>query len=223
MDKILDLLSDQGWVEKVPLTRPSPVSSPAFIIWNKLKPHMVLDLWRVNKKLIPNAYPLPQQNDILGTMEGATVFSLFDVIKGFFQQRIWSKDRWKTTFSTPHQGHEQLTVVLMGLTSSPGFFQACMEQLLSKYLWKFLCIYINNIIIFSWNTDNHLVHLDEVLTLLEESGISLAISKCYFAYCSVQMLGHHVSWLGVSIAADKVVTVQNMCFPANLWSLEAGV
>ena len=68
-----------------------------------------------------------------------------------------------------------------------------MEQLLSKYLWKFLCIYINNIIIFSWNTDNHLVHLDEVLTLLEESGISLAISKCYFAYCSVQMLGHHVS------------------------------
>ena len=162
-------------------------------MWNKLKPCVVLDLQRVNEKLIPNAYLLLQQNNILGAMGGATVFSSLDVTKGFFQQRIQSKDRWKTAFSTPHQGHEQLIVASMGLTSSSGFFQAHMEQLLSKYLWKFLCIYINNIIIFSQNTDNHLVHLDEVLTLLEESGISLAISKCHFAYHSVQMLGHHVS------------------------------
>lgn len=98
---------------------------------------------------IPNAYPLPQQNEVLGAMGGVTVFSLLDMMKGFFQQQVWKEDRWKAAFSTPHYRYKQLIVTSIGLASSLGFFQAWMEQVLSKYLWKFLYIYINNIIIFS--------------------------------------------------------------------------
>lgn len=223
MNDVLDPLLHQGRLEKVPLSKPSPVSSPAFVVWSKAKPRVVIDLRRVNERLIPNAYPLPRQDEVLGAIGGAIIFSSLDVTKGFFQQPIRTEDRWKTAFSTPHRGHEQLTVASIGLSSSPGFFQARMERILARYLWQFVCVYIDDVIIFSRNQDEHLRHLDEVLTLLEDAGISLSLKKCHFAYRSVKMLGHHVSRLGVSTAEDKVAAVANMRFPRTLRSLEAGV
>lgn len=44
MDDILDPLLCQGQLEKVPFTNPSPVSSPAFVVGNKDKPRVVIDL-----------------------------------------------------------------------------------------------------------------------------------------------------------------------------------
>ena len=156
-------------------------------------------------------------------MGGAIIFSSVDVTKGFFQQHIWLEDRWKTAFSTPHRGHKQLTVTPMGLASTPGFFQVRMERILARYLWQFICVYIDDVLIFSHTLEEHLQHLDEVLGLLEDAGISLSIKKCHFAYRSIKTLGHHVSQLGVSTAEDKVVVVRNMRFPHTLHSLEVGV
>lgn len=53
-------------------------------MWNKLKLYMILDLQRVNEKLILNAYLLLQQNNVLSAMGGVIVFSSLDIIKGFF-------------------------------------------------------------------------------------------------------------------------------------------
>ena len=58
------------------------------------------------------------------SVAGSTIFSSLDVTKGFFQQPILLKDRWKITFLSPHRGHEQLTVTFMGLASSLDSFQA---------------------------------------------------------------------------------------------------
>jgi hypothetical protein len=223
MDSVLDPLARQGRIEKVPLGARCAASSPAFIVWNKNKPRVVVDLRRVNQKLFPNAYPLPRQDDVLQALGGATIFSSLDITKGFFQQPIRSDDRWKTAFTTPHRGLEQLTVSTMGLASSPGFFQHRMENLLAEYLWDFVLVYIDDIIIFSRTKEHHVSHLDQALTLLAGSGITLAPQKCHFAYPSVQLLGHHVSRLGISTAADKVAAVRNMVFPTNLRQLEAGI
>jgi hypothetical protein len=120
----------------------------------------LVDLRCVNLKLFPDAYPLPQQDDVLQAMGGGIVFSSLNITKGFFQQPIRPQDHWKTAFTTPHQGLEQLTVSTMALASSPRFFQHCMEGILARYLWNFVLVYINNIIIFSRSTDDHLCHLD---------------------------------------------------------------
>ncbi|OJD15535.1 hypothetical protein ACJ73_08973 [Blastomyces percursus] len=50
MDGILDPLKDSGRIEDVPLNRPSPVASPAFVVWRNGKPRVVIDLRRVNSK-----------------------------------------------------------------------------------------------------------------------------------------------------------------------------
>lgn len=101
------------------------------------------------------------------SVAGRTIFSSLDVTKGFFQQPILLKDRWKITFVSPHWGHEQLTVAFMGLASSLGSFQAQMERILACYLWKFVCVYIDDIIVFSHTKEEHLAHIDQGLVLLE--------------------------------------------------------
>lgn len=222
MDGILDPLCQQHLSDAVPLDMPCPVASPAFVVWNNGKPRMVIDLRRLNECLIPNAYPLPCQDDVLGVLGGAVIFSSLDVTKGFFQQPLRKEDRWKCTFVTAHCGLERLNVSSMGLSTSLGFFQAWMERILSCYLWDFVLVYIDDIIIFSRSPDNHISHLDKILTLLKESGISLSLAKCHFAYCSVDLLGHQVSCLGVATTDKKVAIIRHLAFPETLQGLESG-
>ena len=74
IDSICDPPMEQGCIEKVPLTEPSQVACAAFIVWNKNKPRMVIDLWPFNEPLILNAYPLPRQDDIFNEMGALSPF-----------------------------------------------------------------------------------------------------------------------------------------------------
>ena len=220
IDAYFDPLAKQGKVKRVPLGQPSAAASPAFVIWKNNKPRVVVDLRRVNSAVYPDAYPLPKQDTILQALGGGVVFSSLDIVKSFFQQAIREEDQWKTAFVTPHRGHEMLCVATMGLINSPGFFQHRMELLLSEYLWKFVLVYIDDVIIFSRTLDEHLKQLHEVLQILEQAGITLSLAKCHFAYPSIQALGHEVSRLGLSTAQDKVDAIYKMLFPDSLKQLE---
>lgn len=223
IDKILDPLKEMGVVENVPLGKPCPAASPAFIVWKNGKPRLVVDLRRVNTKLYSDAYPLPKQDDIFDALGGSTVFSVLDMVKGFFQQKIAPEDRWKTSFVTPHRGHEQLTVSTMGLSTSPAFFQHRMEKLFGKYLWQFVLVYIDDVIIFSKTVDDHIRDLSIALRLLRDSGVTLSLPKCHFAQPSLAALGHHVSRLGLTTTADKLAAIRDLEFPTTLRHLEIGI
>jgi hypothetical protein len=223
MDKILDPLAAAQKIEPVPLGQPSAAASPAFIVWNKGKPRVVVDLRKVNAKLYPDAYPLPKQDDVLGALGGAVIFTSLDIQKSFFQQRIRKEDRWKTAFVTPHRGQEQMTVSTMGLANSPGFFQHRMESLLAPFLWNFVLVYIDDVVIFSRSKEDHLRHIDEVLTTLLKSGITLSATKCHFGYPSIELLGHHVSRLGITTSPEKIKAMVEKAFPTNLKLLECGI
>ncbi|GBF65601.1 retrovirus-related Pol polyprotein [Trichophyton mentagrophytes] len=95
MDAILDPLLQGGQIEKVPLTAASPFASPAFVVWKNDKPRIIVDMRKLNTKVIPNAYPLPRQDAILDNLGGSIIFSSMDITKGFFQQPVAAEDTWK--------------------------------------------------------------------------------------------------------------------------------
>ncbi|RVX69673.1 hypothetical protein B0A52_06737 [Exophiala mesophila] len=111
----------------------------------------------------------------------------------------------------------------MGLANSPGFFQHRMEDLLRRYLWDYVLVYIDDVVIFSRTPDEHIDHLEKILSALEESSISLSPAKYHFAYPSIKLLGHEVSRLGIATAADKVEAIRRKAFPENLHQLETGL
>jgi hypothetical protein len=219
-DAILDPLRKAGIIEPVLLGQPLPYTSPGFIVYRDGKPRFVVDLHRVNTKLYQDTYPLPKQDDILEAMGGGSVFSCLDITKSFFQQPIRVSDWWKTAFVTPYRGHEQLTVSIMGLSTSPAFFQYRMEKLFGGYLWKFVLVYINNTIIFSRDIETHIDHLSSILRILSHSGVTLNLSKCHFAQPGLKALGHWVDRLGLSTLDEKVEAVREMRFPGTLAQLE---
>ena len=223
MDDILDPLKEIGVVEDIPLGKPARAASPAFVVWRDGKPRVVVDLRQVNTKLFLDGYPLPRQEDIFDAMGGATVFSVLDMVKSFFQQKIATKDRWKTAFVTPHRGHEQLTISTMGLATSPAFFQHHMENIFGKYLWQFVLVYIDDVIIFSRSIQDYIKHLAKALHLLRNSGVTLSLSKCHFAQSGLAALGHHVSRLGLATTTQKTAAIKALEFPRSLSELDTGI
>jgi hypothetical protein len=207
MDTILDPLRVARVVEPVPLGQPSPAASLAFVVYKDGKPRVVVDLRKVNAELYIDVYPLPRQDTILQALGGSSVFSALDMTKSYFQQPIAYEYRWKTAFVTAHRGHERLTRATMGLAVSASFLQHRMEQLFRAYLWKFVAVYIDDTIVFSPTPERHLQDLEVVLSLLEDSGITLNLAKCNFAQPSVQLLGHTVSRLGLSTLQEKTHTI----------------
>ena len=99
------------------------------------------------------------------------------------------------------------------------FFQTRMKKTFDSYLWKFVLIYMNDIIVFSRTSEEHLHYLDEVLTLLENLRVTLLLKKCHFAYSSIKILKHHVFCLNLSII-EKKKTIKSLRFSWFLKKLE---
>ena len=81
-------------------------------------------------------------------------------------------------------------------------------------------MYVNDIIIYSLNLKSHLIHLNQILNILDHSEVTLFLSKCYFAYSLIKALEHHVSWLKLSIFNKKIKAVRNMTFSKTLRKLK---
>ena len=77
-----------------------------------------------------------------------------------------------------------------GLTNAPATFQRALDIVLTKFKWKSCLVYIDDILIFSKTVEDHIRHVDEILTTLTEANITLKISKCRFFSDTVEYLGH---------------------------------
>ena len=91
-----------------------------------------------------------------------------------------------------------------GYKNGPSIFQHIMQNVLALFLWIFTLVYINDIIIFSLTLEDHISHLDQVFKAIEDSRVTLSITKCHFRYQSLLLLGQKVSWLGLSTHKEKV-------------------
>ena len=83
-----------------------------------------------------------------------------------------------------------------------SIFQWIMQNVLAPFLWIFMLVYIDDIVIFSLTIEDHISHLDQVLQAVEKSGVTLAITK--FGYQSLLLLGQKVSQLGLLTHKEKV-------------------
>ena len=107
---------------------------------------LCIDYRQLNKMTIKNRYLLPRI-DLFDQLRGTTVFLKIDLRSGYHQVRIKDEDIFKTTFRTRY-GHYEFVVMPFGLTSAPAVFMCLMNNVMHKYLDKFVVVFIDDILIY---------------------------------------------------------------------------
>ena len=103
-----------------------------------------------------------------------------------------------------------------GLTNAPAFFMYLMNSVFMPELDKFVVVFIDDILIYSKNDEEHAQHLWIVLSRLREHKLYAKFSKCEFWLDQVQFLGHVLTPKGISIDPSKVQDVLNWKSPKSV-------
>ena len=91
-----------------------------------------------------------------------------------------------------------------GLTNAPAYFMYLMNSVFMPELDKFVVVFIDDILVYSENEEDHAEHLRVVLTRLREHKLYVKFSKCKFCLRKIPFLGHMLSENGISIDPSKV-------------------
>jgi hypothetical protein len=155
----LQELLDKGFIR--PST--SPWGCPALFVKKKDESlRLCVDYRPLNAVTIKNKYPLPHIDVLFDQLVGAKVFSKIDLRYGYHQIKIRASDIPKTTFSTRYGLYEYL-VMYFGLTNAPAYFMYLMNSVFMPELDTFVVVFIDDILVYSKNEDEHTEHLHIVL------------------------------------------------------------
>ena len=178
---------------------------------NALQPKVV----KANSKAKGNLtlHPLPNIDQLYAQLRGAKVFTTLNLRSGYYHIELGKDSQAKMAFVTPF-GKYEFNMVPFGLAQAPVYFQALINKVL-KGLHKFAVAYLDDIIIFSKNEEEHLEHLRIIFQRLKEAGLKLKRSKCDFMKTQIQYLGHLISSDGIQPLPEKLGSIKNMPAP---WS-----
>ncbi len=198
---------------------------------------LYIDYRPLNVVTIKNKYPLPRIDVLFDQLFEAKVFSKIDLRSGYHQIKIRASDIPKTAFSTRYGLYEYL-VMSFGLTNAPTYFMYLMNSvfvleldklvvfssMISGYtlrimylmnsvfmpeLDKFVVVFIDDIMVYSRNEEEHDNHLHVVLQRLREHRLYAKLSKCDFWLKEIKFLGHTISQARIVVDPDKVQEVMN--------------
>jgi hypothetical protein len=177
---------------KVIIPSKSAHMSPAFLVENEAerrrgKKRMVVNYKKMNDLTIGDGHNLPNKDSLLALIRGKKMFSSLDCKSGFWQVLLDEESQLLTAFTCP-QGHYQWKVLPFGFKQAPSIFQRHMQNAFRSFE-KFCCVYVDDILVFSDNEQDHLRHLAAVLKKCQTLGIILSKKKAQLFKTKINFLG----------------------------------
>jgi len=204
----------------------SPYNSPTWVVPKKPdasgvnKYRVVIDYRKLNEITIPDRYPIPNMDEILGKLGKCQYFTTIDLAKGFHQIEMDEESISKTAFSTK-SGHYEYLRMPFGLRNAPATFQRCMNNILRPLLNKHCLVYLDDIIIFSTSLTEHLNSIQLVFTKLADANLKLQLDKCEFLKKEANFLGHIVTPDGIKPNPIKVKAIVSYPIPTKVKEIRA--
>jgi len=210
----LELQTLQDFIDKhLSIGLIHPTSSPhgASILVIKKKDgslQLCVDYQALNCITRKDQYPLPLTANLLDAPWKAWVYTKIDLRTAYHLLRIAEGDQWKTAFRTWYGSYKWL-VVIEGLTNAPAAFQHFMNDIFANMLNISVIVYLDDILIYSDNMDDHWKHVQEVLHCLWHNDLYAKPEKCSFHTDSVDYLGFILSPEGLTMDQAKVKVIQD--------------
>ncbi|GJS72995.1 putative reverse transcriptase domain-containing protein [Tanacetum coccineum] len=172
---------------------------------------MCIDYQELNKLTVKNRYPLPMIDDLFDQLQGSSVYSKIYLRSGYHQLRVRDEDIPKIAY-----GHYEFQVTPFGLTNEPADIYGYHEIVCVNHnLDKFVIVFIDDILIYSRNKEEHANHLRIILELLKKEKLYAKFSKCDFWIHIVQFFGHLIDSQGLHVDPAKIEAVKNWTSPTT--------
>lgn len=214
VDKEIQSMLNNGIIEY----SDTPYINPVVIVRKKSGDiRICLDARIINKCSVPQ-YEAPTNIDaLLGRITESHVFSKIDLKHSFWLIPLDKSSQQYTGFSIDGVIYK-FTVVPFGLQSACASLVRVLHRILNKHD-HFVLHYIDDILIYSNNIQEHFKHLDIVMQELDEAGLKINIEKCEFIKKSVTYLGYLLDETGIQMDPERIRTIHEYIRPHNLKSL----
>jgi hypothetical protein len=199
----------------------SPVGFPVMFVPKKDGSlRLVVDYRRLNELTIKDRTPLPLITELKDRLQGKQIFTALDLKGAYNLIRIKEGDEWKTAFRTKFGLFEYL-VMPFGLTNAPATFQRMINNVLRQYLDVFVVCYLDDILIFSDNEEEHTEHVHKVLKALQDANLLVEPKKSHFHVKEVDFLGHTISPGEIRMDRKKISAVRDWPKPGSIKEVQS--
>ncbi|GJS56922.1 putative reverse transcriptase domain-containing protein [Tanacetum coccineum] len=194
-----------------------PGAAPVARALYRLAPSEMKDLLVQLQELLEKGFIRPSSSridDLFDQLQGSSIYSKIDLRSGYHQLHIKKEYIPITAFRTRY-GHFKFQVMPFGLTNALAVFMDLMNRVCKPYLDKFVIVFIDDILVYSSDDEEHEKHLRIILELLKEEKLYAKFSKCDFWLDSVQFLGHVIDRSGVHVDPAKIEAIKSWAAPAT--------
>ncbi|XP_071933752.1 uncharacterized protein [Coffea arabica] len=171
-----------------------------------------VDYRDLNKASPKDDFPLPNIHILLDNTAGHEIESFCDCFAGYHQILMAEEDREKTAFITPW-GTFCYRVMPFGLKNAGATYQRTMTTLFHDMIHREMEVYVDDIIIKSKRTEDHLDDLRKLFERLRKYNLKLNPAKCAFGAPAGKLLGFIVSKRGIEIDPAKIKAIREMPVP----------
>jgi transposase InsO family protein len=199
----------------------SPFASPILFV---KKPNgglrFCVDYRKLNAVTKKNRYPLPLIDETLARVSRAKIFTKLDIRQAFHRIRVDPDSEDLTSFRTRY-GQFKYKVTPFGLTNAPSTFQEFMNETLMDLLDVCCTAYLDDILIYSDDPQEHEMHVKLVLERLRAAGLQADIKKCEFNVTRTKYLGFIVSTDGVEVDPEKIAVIMQWKYPRTVKGVQS--
>jgi hypothetical protein len=171
-----------------------------------------IDLRALNAITEKINFSMPTCDHTIHHLKGSKFYSCLDILSGFWHLPLTNEMCQYVAFST-QKGHFEFKVLPFGWVNSPFWFQRFTQTCITNPSCECCQTYINDVVKFSKEVDDHFQHIRQVLTRCRELGVWLKMSKCSFFAHEMEYLGHIISADGIRMNPNKVKAILKVKTP----------